>query len=323
MRVARLLRIPGIRFAALGLLLFLVRELAPEPEPALRALHIPASRVVRLVERYEEVRGRPARPDEVEALVAREIEEEALYQEALALGLHETDRGVQWRLIEKMTFLSGTSEGESDRVALLEEARELELGHRDPIVRRILVEQMKLRMKHAGSRRTPGDAELEAWLALHRDDFRRMGRTRLSQVVLLEGRGPTLHEDATALRKELAKPPTSPEDAFGRGDPFPVVGRDWLATDRDLADRLGEGFRDAVAALEPGRWSDPIASPYGLHLVWVHAREPAEDPALERIRSQVLYAYLAERRETALERAVDQLVARYDVQVEWPRRDTS
>ncbi len=307
-----------VRFAGLGLLLFGLHGLVPEPEPGDRSLRIPGSRVTYLVERYENVMGRRARPDEVEALVAREVEEEILYREALALGLGEEDRGVQWRLIEKMTFLAERSEETSDRELLLDQARELGLEHRDPIVRRILVEQMRLRLKHAGSSRTPSDAELEAWLARHRADFRQPGRTRLSQLVLLERRGATLQDDALALLAELRAGAVAPEEALARGDAFPMLDRAWIASDRELAHRLGPGFRDAVAGLEPGRWSEPIASPYGLHLVWVHGREAPVDLELDRIRSRVLYAYLAERREAALEHAVGHLVARYRVHVDWP-----
>jgi parvulin-like peptidyl-prolyl isomerase len=71
-----------------------------------------------------------------------------------------------------------------------------------------------------------------------------------------------------------------------------------------------------VADLEPGTWSEPIRSPYGLHLVWVSERDVANVPALDAVRSRVLSAYRAERRAEYLTRMVDELRAAYEVRIE-------
>jgi parvulin-like peptidyl-prolyl isomerase len=79
---------------------------------------------------------------------------------------------------------------------------------------------------------------------------------------------------------------------------------------------LGETFAKSAAALAPGSWSEPLASPYGLHLVWVSEHEDAALPPLDAIRPRVLRAYRAERRDQYLARMMTELRGAYAVQVE-------
>ena len=79
---------------------------------------------------------------------------------------------------------------------------------------------------------------------------------------------------------------------------------------------FGDDFADAVAALPTEQWSEPIRSPYGLHLVWVGGRAAADLPPLDAVRSRVLRAYRAERREQYLARMMQQLRAAYTVRIE-------
>ncbi len=318
--VRRRLRHPALHFAVLGALLFAAHvALRPQPEPERVPLVLGLERIERLKREYASKTGLAPTPEDVRALVAREIDEEVLYREALALGLDRRDRGVQWRLIEKMTFLGGGEEASPDRAVLLEEARSLGFDRDDVVVRRILIEQMRQRLKYAGSVAPPADAELEAWLDEQRERFTLPARARLSQVFLSrDRRGEALAGDAAALLERLRRQDPQAQEAAALGDPFPLESDAGWTTDAELAARFGEEFAAAVAALEPGRWSAPVASPFGLHLVFVHERTPPGRPSLAAVRGNVLYGLLAERREASFERGLRRLRERYDVRVEWP-----
>src|SRR5262249_5324572 len=60
-----------------------------------------------------------------------------------------------------------------------------------------------------------------------------------------------------------------------------------LTTRRGLAVGVGDASAAAVMALPPGRWSEPIASRYGHHLVFVHEHRAAAVPRLAEVRDQV------------------------------------
>ncbi len=87
-------------------------------------------------------------------------------------------------------------------------------------------------------------------------------------------------------------------------------------TRQQIETRFGSEFADAVLALPEGRWSDPIASPFGLHLVWVERHAPERMPSLEEVRDRVILSWRREQREAHLAQALAALRARYDVVVE-------
>ena len=51
---------------------------------------------------------------------------------------------------------------------------------------------------------------------------------------------------------------------------------------------FGDEFADTLLTVEPGKWSGPLKSGYGMHLVLVTAREAGGAPAFETVRDKVL-----------------------------------
>jgi len=73
-----------------------------------------------------------------------------------------------------------------------------------------------------------------------------------------------------------------------------------------------------MSRLATGSWQGPIASGYGLHLVFINNRTESWLPPLAEIRDSVLYELLAERRQQANTAFYKTLLERYDVIVEQP-----
>jgi peptidyl-prolyl cis-trans isomerase C len=71
-------------------------------------------------------------------------------------------------------------------------------------------------------------------------------------------------------------------------------------SETELAARFGPAFATAAFAAPDGRWSGPIASSYGHHLVRVRERTPSRRSALDDVRAQVREALLAERSDAAV-----------------------
>lgn len=116
--------------------------------------------------RAEEQRrsGRAPTPEEERGLVARFLDEEVLYREALALGLDRGDLIVRRRLVQKMEFLT----------------------------------------QDAAPLPAPDDAALQRWLDQHPDEFRAPPRLSFRHVFLnRERRGPTIDADARELLSSL------------------------------------------------------------------------------------------------------------------------
>src|SRR5262249_19966052 len=148
---------------------------APPAEPIV----VSTSDVARLRSDYTRDTGlEPSAADEA-ALVEKAVEEELLFREALARGLDRYDRSVRNWLVDEMKVVSDDENADPD--ALVARARALGLDRSDLVVRRILVQKMRLLAARAGDE-LPTDAQLAAFYAEHRDDYRMPDRLTFWQV---------------------------------------------------------------------------------------------------------------------------------------------
>lgn len=312
------LRHPLVHFAAIGAVLFVVqrawRPVADgPPDAATRPRIVITSDRVRLLRtEFERRWGAPPSAGQQRALIARTVEEEILYREARALALDFGDGSVRRRLIEKARAVSrrpaaGADELYGDALALgLED---------DVVIRRLLAEKMRLFLQDEGGVAI-GDAELRAYLEQNRTRFVQPETVSFTHVFLSRGaHRERLEADAATTLVALGAQPPSPE-VGQRSDPFPLGGELRAHSHSQLMGRFGKGFADALMALEPGRWAGPIASPYGLHLVWVHEHAAERLPPLDDVREAITLALMKQRAAASLERGLARLRSLYDVRVE-------
>jgi hypothetical protein len=250
----------------------------------------------------------PAPPALAATASAVRSDEELLYREARALGLHESDALVRRRLIRNMRFVSDAPERSDDE--LFREALALGMDESDLVVRRRLVQRLVLEVQSAARRAEPSRAELAAFLARHPERFTRPARVRLSHVFLSrQRRGAALARDAHRLQAGLASAGSGPEGADTRGDPLPLPAHLPLRSERELAATFGPGFARRVFALPGGGWSGPVVSSYGLHLVWIHEHRPADLADSPPLWRAVREALLEERAGAALRERLEWLRA--------------
>ena len=114
---------------------------------------------------------------------------------------------------------------------------------------------------------------------------------------------PEAVERGRALLDDLRARGVTSDAAASLGDPF-ARGAVIDGAHDAVARAFGEDFARALDALPVGGWQGPIASPFGLHLVWVEERTPAHVPPFDQLRGRALHAYL---REKGAERAKSRL----------------
>jgi parvulin-like peptidyl-prolyl isomerase len=159
----------------------------------------------------------------------------------------------------------------------------------------------------------PDEAALARRLAEHADAYRVEARVALRQVfVSRERRGDSAVADSQALLTRLAADPGA--DVAGDASLLPEELP--LGPLGDVARVFGDAFAEQVAKLEPGRWSGPVESGFGLHLVLVEAREEARASALDEVREAVRNDWLAAQRAEANEAFFRRLRERYEVTVD-------
>lgn len=110
----RILQEPLLHFLLLGALVFIVFAVTSEPEPegeTGKVVRITDAQVAQIADMFEETwRRRPTR-DELDNMLAAQVREDVLVQEAAALSLDVDDAVIRRRLAQKMEFLITSSAG--------------------------------------------------------------------------------------------------------------------------------------------------------------------------------------------------------------------
>jgi peptidyl-prolyl cis-trans isomerase C len=216
----------------------------------------------------------------------------------------------QWRRPPTREELGRLVEDFVREEVLYREALALGLDLADLVVRRRLVQKMEV-LAFADSAAL-GDAGVMGYFLAHREDYRLPERVTFGHAFFsAAARGDRAAADARAARTELRR--AGDTDAAGVGDPPVAASPMTAATRRQVSDRFGAEFADAVFALQPGTWAGPVRSAHGQHLILVTEHAAARLPELAEVSGRVAADMDAERRAGAIDAMYARLRARYEV----------
>ncbi len=322
-RLASLSRSPLLHFAVLGSLIFgLTRWGSSGSEdsglPLREPVTITTDQVERAVSKFRAQYGSPPTRMQRRALVAKLVEEEVLYREALYLGLDQGDPSVAWRLLHKYRLMADRPERTAEQ--LLEEAREFGLHENDVVVRRILAERMR-RLLERDPKATVSDAEINAFLARSKEDFTQPETVSFFHVYLGEDEAARERAGTALSTLGSGRPDRERVEAVSR--PFPIGLKVKAQPHARLFGRFGQGFADKLFTLEPGSWHGPIESVYGYHLVHVIDQRPERRKSAEDLQMLALREISLRRSAQRFQTSLDFLRTLYRVQVEGEQDNVS
>lgn len=193
------------------------------------------------------------------------------------------------------------------------QARALGIDEGDVVVRQRLRQKLEFLTEDA-TQAAPTNAELADYLAAHPDAFRTPARYTFAQIYLSPERREDPEADARAL---LARLSDNDERNLGDlGDPLLVPPQMASASGREVASVFGETFANALAGAPLARWTGPIESGYGVHVVRVVHRTEGIVPPLAEVRDAVEREWQNARRIRTLDEAYARMRARYEIVVE-------
>lgn len=253
--------------------------------------------------------------EEEQALIDRLIDEEILFREALRTGLDRSSPVVRRRLRQIANFVD--LDPRASEEILLDEARALGLDRDDPIIRRHLIGMMSSLYQRGQLQESLTEAEVRAYVEQHPDRFMVPRRISFMHVYLSsDRRGAGMSRDASRLLERLRGESVSPEQAAREGDVFLRGYRFRLQTHGQVTRIFGPGFAEAVMAMDPGIWSGPIESAYGLHLVWVQDKVDEQLPEFTLIRGRAYQELVQLRRKERLRERLEAIRGNYEIRIE-------
>jgi PPIC-type PPIASE domain len=220
-----------------------------------------------------------------------------------------------WQRPPTQQELDGLVEDFVKEEILYREAVAMGLDRDDTIVRRRMRQKLEFLSEDLAPVAEPDDAALARHLADHADTYRIEPQLALRQVfVSRERRSDTASGDAQAILARLVADPGAVE----AGDASMLPASLPLSPLREIARVFGDDFAAEVARHAPGRWVGPIESGFGLHVVFVEAREEGRIPSLDEVRDAVRADWQTARRAEANAAFYQRLRDRYEVTVDAP-----
>jgi PPIC-type PPIASE domain len=188
-----------------------------------------------------------------------------------------------WQRPPTGTELKGLVDNWIREEILYREGLALGLDRDDPVLRRRIAQKMSF-MADQADPPAPTDAELQAWLDTHPDDYRIEPTYSFRQVYFDPDRHAGSLDDAIGeVRSALARG----ADAGKAGDSTMLPRAMSRASVTEVRRNFGDDFADALADVVPGSWAGPLRSVYGVHLVYVEGATPARAATLADVRAAV------------------------------------
>lgn len=257
----------------LALAMMLVRGTPGDSEDASRVVFTEAD-VAQVRAKFMRTWNRPPTAVELRKVLEQYIRNEILYREALARNLDRADPIVRLTMVRKITMM-GTAKAEAAELT---------------------------------------DEEIQAYFALRKERYRIPATVNLMQVYLSKDkRGDRVQADAAQLLESFKQREPRPRELADLGD-LSMLGSVYTEmSEQDLDRTFGGEFGAAVLALTPGKWSGPIESGYGLHLLKVTHRKESRIPDLTEVGQRVIADMRYEGRKAAEDQLYAEIAPRYQV----------
>jgi hypothetical protein len=275
----RFIREPLVHFLALGALVFALHAaVSPDRESTgPKRIAVTAADIEHMKVLWSKQWQRPPTPQELRGLIDDHIRERVLYREALALGLDQNDTILRRRLAQKMDFL---------------------------------IADLTLPAK-------PAEEALRAYYRDNEERYLEPLRVSFTHVYFSpDQRGDRVRMEARAALATLRSLQADASHAAEYGDRLTLRARYDNTSIDAIARDFGKDFAAGLGQLALRRWEGPIASGYGMHLVYVSGMEAERLRSFEEARQQIQNDYLFDLRRETNDIAYRKLREGYEIVVE-------
>jgi len=197
---------------------------------------------------------------------------------------------------------------------LYREAQKLGLDQDDTVIRRRMRQKMEFLLQDSLALTRPDEATLKAFFEAERLRYRAPDRLTFRQVYLGEAAAAEDRADWSTLRVRLnGDEPLAPERL---GEATLLPARMEAATPQEIDRVFGRGFAERLRDQPEGRWTEPLRSSYGWHLVALDELEPGAPVTFEQVRAEVERDYAYQREREAAAALIERLKQGYEIVID-------
>tara|TARA_Y100001954_G_scaffold232318_1_gene283391 strand:+ start:1033 stop:1932 length:900 start_codon:yes stop_codon:yes gene_type:complete len=237
-----------------------------------------------------------------DSLIQVEITNEILFREALNLKINESDPTVRKWLVKNMRFmLKRDGSPEKDDDYYFKKALELGMDKEDLVVRRMLIQRVKSLLPFKNTLQEPNLEDIKNYQKENFSKFSSPSLIKFSQIFFKKS-----EKAKTLLSIKDIKKWKSESDDFHMGSSLTL-------SKKEIKKSLGKKFYRELSSLKEKKWSKPIASTFGYHLVRIEKVIPKRPHPLSLVKSRIRLLIIEERKKRALFEEIQNLRRYYNV----------
>ena len=198
---------------------------------------------------------------------------------------------------------------------LYREALARDMDREDPRVRMALIQKMQMLAAGQADARGVTDKDLAAFFALRKEQYKIPARFSVTHVFFKDG--DNAQDKAEKLLAEFLEKEPSELALREAGDATMLETAHRDVTASELEKRFGADFTAEVLSLTEGKWSGPVRSGYGLHVVKVADRMSGRIPKLAEVRDKVESDLQYEARKASEEQGFQEIAGKYRVAIDY------
>lgn len=272
----KLITNPLVHFLLIGAGLFLLYEAVSPASSNQEIILIDDELVNRSLMIFQKEWGRPPTQEEFDGLIDRQVKQEVLYRQALKMNLDHNDELIRRRMEQKLNFITND-------LATMDE---------------------------------PSRAELEEYYSKNVMKYVAPARVSYLHIYFNPDQRSDARKDAEEVLKSLGNDLPTLNQLEGKGDPFPFLSEVRRANSGEISSQMGDEFAASVFQLESDKWSDPVLSGYGTHLVYLLEKLPEEKRSLDEVKGDVLRDYQYELYQSYNDKIYEDFKKQYEIRIQ-------
>jgi len=208
----------------------------------------------------------------------------------------------------------GLVDGHIAEEVLYREAQKLGLDQDDVVIRRRMRQKMVFLLQDTLALVPPDESALRAFYEAEPERYQEPDRRSFHQLYLGARENPEDNVRWTALVARLNGAQDADLDQLGMPSLLPP--RMEAASLAEIDRVFGADFAKRIEALEAERWSGPITSSFGWHLVRIDTLVPGLQLSFETVRAEVERDFAYRRQQESEAALIERLKQQYEIVIE-------
>lgn len=221
----------------------------------------------------------------------------------------------QWSRLPTDAEWASLIDNEIKEEVYYRQALKMNLDHNDELIRRRMNQKLDFISSDLAQLKAPDDTALQAYFLRHKDKYLQQASYSFSHIYFNADKRPHAKADAAALLPTLPQTDTNLPELIKLGDAFPFASHTDEAPAKEIDAQMGEGFSTALATLPVGKWSGPIPSGFGAHLIFIDTVKPATEPVFASIKEQLLNDYRYDYQQQFNQKVYDDFKKQYTIKL--------